>query len=179
MTDVSARNFGILIAYVIPGFAVVATVSRDVPIIRFWLGGSSVGTPTIGGFLYVTLASVAFGMVVSALRWLLLDSVHHHTGIRRPEWDFSLLQRNRAAVLTLVEQHYRYYQFFGNSLIATLLAATRPASLYAFLPTSPPVALVAIALLLILLFVASRDALQKYYLRTAALLGEDRRTGQQ
>ena len=76
MTDVSARNFGYLVAYIIPGFTVVTAAGAYSPIVRSWLGTAPPG-PTVGGFLYVTLASVAAGMAANALRWLILDAIHH------------------------------------------------------------------------------------------------------
>jgi len=48
-----------------------------------------------------TLASVAAGLSVSAVRWLVLDTVHHRTGVRQPSWDFSSFQRNRAGFVAL------------------------------------------------------------------------------
>ncbi|MEZ6146946.1 MAG: hypothetical protein R3B91_16325 [Planctomycetaceae bacterium] len=52
-----------------------------------WLGQSSGELPTVGGFLYVTLGSIAYaGMMASTLRWLLIDTLHHWTGLRQPRW---------------------------------------------------------------------------------------------
>ena len=175
MVDVSTRNFGYLIAYVIPGFVVVSAASRYSEAIGSWLGVGQSASATVGGFLYATVASVATGMIVSALRWLVLDFIHHRTGVKKPHWDFSLLQSKRAAFVSLVENHYRYYQFYGNTLVALAITSALPGALSGLTAMTGIVGVVMAVGLSALLFVASRDALRKYYARTGELLGERRR----
>ena len=65
MTDVSGRNFGLLIAYVLPGFVSLCGMAELSPNMKSWLvtGSMTNGVaPTVGGFLYLTLASVAAGL---------------------------------------------------------------------------------------------------------------------
>jgi hypothetical protein len=87
--DVTSENFGLLIAYVLPGFVLLWSLAPVLDHHRGWLGQANGDQPTVGGFLYVTLASVGLGQFVSTLRWLLMDSLHHATGIRQPHFDFS------------------------------------------------------------------------------------------
>ncbi len=170
MTDVTGRNFGLLIAYLIPGWVTLSALAGSSPVLRSWLATSPEAAPTIGGFLYATLASLAVGLTVSALRWLVLDSIHHRTGVRRPAWDFSALQANLAAFQGAVENHYRYYQFYGNTLIALLLTVPVEGPFHALFPAESWLAPGIATALAALLFVASRDALRKYYARTGAML---------
>lgn len=170
MTDVSTRNFGYLIAYVIPGFVVVAAGSAYSSMIRSWFGGPIVDFPTVGGFLYTTLASVACGMTVSAIRWLVLDFIHHRTGVAKAAWNLAAFEDHHAAVVTLVEQHYRYYQFYGNMLIAILVSAAAPRALLLLFPVDRATLWWIIGVVAVLYFLASRDALKKYYSRSSALL---------
>jgi hypothetical protein len=170
MTDVTRANFGYLIAYVLPGLLIVVKVSAYSATVRSWLGATPVDAPTVAGFLYVTLASVGAGLVVSALRWLVLDTIHHHTGVPRPYWDFSKLPRALAAFEGAVEAHYRYAQFYGNSLVALVIATIGGLPFVHTITVSPFVLTGATLALAALLFVASRDALQKYYDRTSAFL---------
>jgi len=58
------------------------------------------------------------GLTVSTVRWMLIDTLHHLTGVPRPRWDFSLLQRHIDAYEALTENQYRYYQFYANMLTA-------------------------------------------------------------
>src|SRR5438093_134632 len=51
--DVTSENFGLLIAYLLPGFVALWGVSPAVPGAGAWLAAPPVGAPTVGGFLYL------------------------------------------------------------------------------------------------------------------------------
>lgn len=170
MKEGTFANFGLLIAYVVPGFATVWAFSYYSPMVAGWLQGTAAELPTVGGFLYVTLASIAAGLTVSTVRWMLIDTLHHATGIRQVEWDFSRLQANIDAFRVLVEIHYRYYQFYANTVIAV-------AFLYVAVRGNGGQFHMAVGLLDVLfvtvevvLLAGSRDTLRKYYLRGTQLL---------
>ncbi len=166
MQDVSTKNFGLLIAYLIPGFATLWGVSYFSPVVRSWLGSTADSSPSVGGFLYVTLASVSAGLTVSTIRWLVIDSIHHHTGIQQPNWDFSRLGQTVAAYDVLKEIHYRYFQFYSNSLVALTIAfALRWVAIGMRWGE-----LGGVFLLCALFFLASRDTLRKYHSRVHGLL---------
>lgn len=171
MGGVSNRNFGLVIAFVLPGFAALWGLSRVSSDVSFWLSGSGsgAGDPTVGGFCYVSLASLAAGMTVSAVRWLLVDTFLSCTGVRRPRWDDSMLVEKLEAFEALVENHYRYYQFYANTFVALAFsyAVWRLPSTAHFLALHD----VGVLFLLGVFLAGSRDALRKYYCRSAALLG--------
>lgn len=130
MQQVSDRNFGLLIAYIIPGFATLVGLGRFSQTVQGWLSFAAVEqAPTVAGFLYVTVASVGLGMAVSAIRYATIDQIHEYTGLPRPRWDDKNLQANFDAFNNLVDQHSRYYQFHANSIIAALVVVA--AHLYA------------------------------------------------
>ena len=122
MQNVSNANFGPLIAYLVPGLTVLGGVSQFSPALQSWFATTAPNAPTIGGFLYLTIASIAAGMTVSAVRWALLDSLHARTGLPMPRLDFSRLGRNVEAYMLLIEIHYRHYLFYGNMCVATPIA---------------------------------------------------------
>ena len=126
--------------------------------------------PTVGGFLYATLASFSLGLLISAVRWLLVDHLLYYTGVGRKSLDFSNLKdKDRfAAFQGVVENHYRYYQYYSNTLIAILATFI----LYlVFGKVKPSVAIWIVAILIMLaLFFGSRDALNKYYTRANEIL---------
>lgn len=80
MGEVTSRNFGLLIAYLLPGFTVLCIARPFFEAVEAWFGETG-ESATVGGFLLLTLASVAVGLTVSTLRWLAIDTIHHHTGL--------------------------------------------------------------------------------------------------
>jgi hypothetical protein len=171
MQELSKGNFGLVMAYLLPGFVTLWGFSNVSATIRAWLGVSPADSPTVGGFLYVTLASLGAGLAVSLVRWAVVDTLHRWTGIRPPRWDFGRLQNREAAFDVLVEGHYRYHQFYGNTLVAMLLVfAIRTTSL-GVLSTGSVWLDLTVILAAVLFFAGSRDALRKYYSRGADLLG--------
>lgn len=171
MNTVSDRNFGILIAYLVPGFTTLLGVSYFSDTVATWLTGASPDGPTIGGFLYITIASVAAGMTCSAIRFHIIDRIHAWTGITHPAWDFSKLADRVAAYDTLIEIHYNYYKFHANGLVALVIFyVARQSALrhWAFGYED-----IAFLLLGIVFFATSRDNLRRYYTRVAKLLGTE------
>lgn len=171
MDDLTTRRFGLLIAYIVPGFVMLLGAGSLFEPLWGWLVGVGTGGPSFGAVLYVGLASVAAGMTASVLRWATLDAIHHSTGLHRPVLDESRLAERLDAYDYLVEQHYRYYQFYGNTLVAALAA-------YAMWRGSPHAAAAAFGwpegglILIVGVFAAgSRDALRKYYSGGVLLLG--------
>jgi hypothetical protein len=166
----SIANFGLLIAYVIPGCVTLWGIGQISPTVGDWLGAASANSATFGGFLYVTIAAVGAGLTVSTLRWLVVDAIHHLTGIRPPRWDFSRLGDRVEAFDFLIEIHYRYYQFYANTMVATCFsyAAWRSAHPFAASPFGWPES-AAIALCGVF-YLGSRDTPQKYYARTKRVL---------
>ena len=170
MKDVPPGNFGVLIAFVLPGFIVLWGVSYFSATVRLWLSGAGT-TPTIGGFMFGTLASVAAGVTVSTVRWLVIDKIHHWTGIRQPPWNFSRLGRNVDGYNVLNDIHYKFYQFHANGLIALVFVYVARRAHQGFFTAPVGWFDLGLALLSVVLFVGSRDMLRKYYTRVSQLLG--------
>lgn len=169
MQSVSNDTFGPLIAYLLPGVTALLGLSQFSPALRSWFATSPADAPTIGGFLYLTVASLAVGMTVSAIRWVVVDTLHERTGVRMPPLDFSKLGANVQAYTLLIEIHYRHYQFYANMLVATAVA-------YAYyrvkLGGILPLGLLDLAFVFLeaVFFASSRDVLRKYYARCGQLL---------
>jgi hypothetical protein len=118
------KNFGVIIAFLLPGFLLLWSASASSPQIGAWLNAASEGNGgTVGGFLYATLASLALGLLISAVRELGLDWLHHRTGVKRLTVSFSNLARPDAlaAFQGAIENYYRYHQYYGNTLVAVFL----------------------------------------------------------
>lgn len=165
MRDVTPQGFGYLIAFLLPGFIILAGVSAVSDTVARWVGASGPEAPTIGGFLYGTLAAVGAGLFASTIRWLIVDTLHHHTGIPAPTWNYRKLQANAAAFEILKQDHYRFFQMYGNSLVALpvpwISLHVRFAAGWMWFD----------ALFLIVglvCYLGSRDTLRKYYERVRA-----------
>ena len=170
MSELSDKNFGLLVAYVLPGFVGLWGISHFSATVDSWITTSQTSAPTVAGFLYVTLASLAAGLVVSAIRWAIVDSLHHATGVKPPNWEFANLDDRLEAFLALVANHYRFYQFYGGMFVSGFLA-------YAayFISHHNQCQLdwstLGFILLETTMFAGSRDSLKKYYSRVERLLG--------
>lgn len=168
MRTVTQHNLGVIIAYLLPGFTALWGASHFSATLRGWLGTTPANSPTVSGFLYVTLASLGLGILVNTLRRLTIDPLHHRTGIVPREWDYAQLQENITAVEFLVTHQFRYYQFHANLFLALAFAGL--VQWYRLGGWSWWNA----ALLLVvetLLWLGARDNLRNYFRRLADVLG--------
>ncbi|GAA4469548.1 hypothetical protein [Novipirellula rosea] len=165
--EVNESSFGILIAYVIPGWIVLLGFSYGSDTIATWLTGSVATSPTIGGFLFATLASIGLGVIVSTVRWLVVDPVMHLTGVQPDDLGFVHLQQSHNALTILVNGHYRYYQFHANLCVALPFAATFR-WIYGKFQIEE---LFGVVVVFAVLLLGARDTLQKYYVRCGQVLG--------
>lgn len=169
--EISARNFGLFIAYLVPGFLVLIGLACVSDGVGLWLNGVGSSGPSVGSFLFVVVASTAAGMTVSAFRWLILDKAHELTGLARPPLEERMLYQRLEAFDYIVENHYRYYQFYGNSAIALVVAYA--AWVTGGRPGDPgfPLAELWVGVIVAVFVAGSRDTLRKYYSRAERLLG--------
>ena len=159
-----------IIAYILPGFIGLAGLVPLFPVVGAWLHPVNQAGLDLGAPIYALMAAMTFGMILSCFRWMIVDRLHHRTGVALPAWNDSRLDERLDAFDYLVEVHYRYYQFYANTLVAILWAY----GINRLLRTSPPLGIgtdLAALILSFVLFVGSRDALTKYYSRTSRLLG--------
>jgi hypothetical protein len=170
MTETSRIPFGLIIAYLLPGFIGLVGIASLFPTVAVWLQPVNQSGTGLGPAVYVVLAAMAIGLITSVFRWILIDHIHHLTGLRPPNWDDSRLDDRLAAFNYLVENHYRYYQFVANTLIAVVWTY----SINRWMKTSSLLGVgtdLGVVILCVALFAASRDALSKYYFRTGRLVG--------
>ena len=175
MQSVSKDTFGPLIAYLVPGAVALLGLSPFIPAVKTWFAATPGDAPTIGGFLYLTVASLAVGMTVSAIRWAIVDSIHARTGLTPPPLDFSRLGSNVEAMELLIEIHYRHYLFFANMLIASAIAWIGYRTRNGW---SQPFGVIDLVFLVLepIFLAASRDTLRRYYFRCAQVFPTQART---
>jgi len=165
------KNFGVVIAFLIPGFLLLWGLSFSYSEISNWLANSSAPSdPTVGGFLYATLASLGLGLLISAVRWLIIDFILSKLDISDEGINYEKLNdaNKSAAYMLIVENHYRYYQYYANSLIAILIAFC--AYLFSDHELPPWPIWLLVALIVVVLFLGSKDSLDKCYKRAKEIL---------
>jgi hypothetical protein len=127
MKDVTEKNFGVIIAFLVPGFLLLWGLSYSRPELGKWLfdmGGKD--APVIGSFLYATIASLALGLLISAIREAIFDVfLYEVTRLQRPQIKSASLgnKEKLEGFKEAIENHYRYYQYYANSMIAIAIAA--------------------------------------------------------
>jgi hypothetical protein len=169
MKEISKQNFGLVIAYLLPGLVALWGASYFSDTVRIWLAAGEQSAPTITGFLYVTLAALTTGLTLGAVRTVSIDALHHCTGVPKPEWDFSEFQAKFWAFNQVVESHYYLYQFYAHMSLALptyLVARSVAKGEY-----SDGRTLAAYVLLEMVLLVVARGTLKTYYTRVSDLLG--------
>jgi len=170
MKETSTWQFGLIVAYLLPGFIVLAGIAPLSPAVAQLLGPITQSDFGLAPTVYAVLAALTLGMIVSCFRWMLIDRIHYLTGIIRPIWDDSHLQDRLGAFTYLVEVHYHFYQFYANTIIATVFAY----SVNRLLKTSPLLGIgtdLGVVIICAVLFAGSRDALSNYYAGTTRLVG--------
>ena len=123
MKDVTSTSFGLVIAFLLPG--IVALYS-----LVYWSSSASRAFTTfltansnVGLFLLLILGALIFGLVISAVRWLIYEVVLGLVGLYGPRVTPEERQRMSeeprfAAYRAAIDEAYRYAQCFGGLTIA-------------------------------------------------------------
>jgi hypothetical protein len=170
VSEKSFSHFGLLIAYVLPGFVAVAGMAPLFPTVARWLQPTAQGDLGIGPPVYALLGATAAGLILSCFRWVLIDHIHQWMGVTPPVLDDRQLSQRLGGFDYLVQNHFRYYEFAANTLLA-VIGAYCVNRVFGTLPFLGLGTDLGILILSLVLFAASRDALAKYYNRTGRLIG--------
>jgi len=172
MKDVTEKNFGVIIAFWLPGFLLLWALSYSWPEVATWLAKSS-GTdaPTVGGFLYTTLASLAVGLLINAVRWAIVQEIvfYRITRLKRGNINYGNLKNKDVltAFQGAIENNYRYYQYYSNAFVAIVGGF---ASYAAYGPKGPNLAAwVVVVGVALALLIASRNELKAFNERAESI----------
>jgi hypothetical protein len=162
----SSLDFGVVIAFVAPGFLAFQAVAIYMPSAAALMTAAAEKDQGVGVFLFVVLASLSIGLVVSGVRAITLDNLlrFQHLGSfavpqLRLNWS-RVDDKNLPILLTIRDGHFRHYQFYANTLVAVVVWAIARVA-------APGPALhwqhwaLIVAVLLALLF-SARDSLRRY-----------------
>lgn len=126
LAPTTERAFGLVIAFLLPGFLVLWGCSLSSTYLQNWIltSGAS-NAPTVGGFLYVTLASLSVGILLSAFRWATIEQALYSVGgVKRSRASEEKLSNpgTLTAYQDKIDNYYRYYQCYAHSSLAILSA---------------------------------------------------------
>ena len=119
----SSESFGFLIAYLIPGFVLVWGMGQALPELNEYMRlAIDEKESVLNGILGATIAAIVAGLLVDGIRCLTVDGLIKK--LRDDEKinydrlsDPDCYQAHRGAI----NHHYRYYQYYGNILVASTL----------------------------------------------------------
>jgi hypothetical protein len=174
MDEKISQYFGLIIAFLIPGMVGLYALSFFEPALREWFGLAASSPTTIGGFLFVILASVGMGVFLSGVRWFVCENCFSLFPSAPPlQVEDRQDERKDKAYQDIRAQHYVYYLFYANLMIALLLLFV-----CWFLRAEPRpqwrdigVGLGVLIAVMVVLYFSARDALAKFDLKAGRLLG--------
>lgn len=119
-------DFGIVIAFIAPGFVALLAVSYYIPAAGQLVAAAANEHQDVGVFLIVLLSSLSIGLVISGVRLIVIDSLILHVRpkclrVQNYHVNYKAVDRDTLSkILTLRDNFYRFYQFYANSVVALL-----------------------------------------------------------
>jgi hypothetical protein len=135
MKDLSSTSFGLVIAYLLPGFAGFFALSFWSSSIQAMFFTFVEAQSNVGRFLLVILCSLVIGLELSVVRFAVFEKLICKK-MKRDQCDFSQLaiEPKFLAFRGTVDEFYRYHQFWGGMAIVVpflawgLIGITEPYS---------------------------------------------------
>jgi hypothetical protein len=126
--DKLAQGFGLIIAYICPGFLALIGLQDRFPSVKAWLGTAAAANTQAGSFLFAVMGALAVSMLLWSIGSFLIEDVLTSwlKWLKLPERSsFSEDARKQpgieSAYRDLRDQHYRYYQFHASMLVVVPL----------------------------------------------------------
>lgn len=118
-------NFGLIIAYFLPGVVVTYSLRYISPQIDHLLRTIEAGQVVLGPAAILVIGAVVAGLIVSSARVVIFEPLLRRTGVPEPQVRYDKLSSAQKwkAYIQIVDNIYRFYQFYGNILLALLLLA--------------------------------------------------------
>jgi hypothetical protein len=123
MVQFEPINFGVLIAFILPGSVAVYGLRYVSPRISALWSMLESGQIVIGPLILLAVATLAVGLIVSSLRVVLLEPIMYRTGVQREKVNYKKLADHREFFDEMIENVYRYEQFYGNVFLALLFCS--------------------------------------------------------
>ena len=115
MKDLNIKIFGLIIAYLLPGFACIFCFAFWIDSFEDLIDGFMSTNSDFGSFLFVLLLALLFGLILNAFRWIIYERwfLKKH---KIPEDCYQELIKhdNLQAIHATLDENFRYHQFYGN-----------------------------------------------------------------
>jgi len=116
-------EFDALVAFVLPGMALLFGLSPFSPTIEKWFGNAQHRSATLAGAFLLLVTALGAGLLLEALRVHTVEWINHHTGVVTASWDLSIAdQARQAQYIEAIENYYVYAQFYGNVFLAVAIS---------------------------------------------------------
>jgi hypothetical protein len=123
MVQFAPINFGLIIAYILPGTVTVYGLRYLSPRIDALWSTLERGQIVVGPLILIGVSALAVGLIVSSFRVVVLEPILYCTGVKQTiiKYDKIADAERRELFSQMVENVYRYEQFYGNVLLSLLL----------------------------------------------------------
>jgi hypothetical protein len=116
--DVTSTSFGLVIAYLLPGLAGLYSLSFWFPRIAELFAKFGSAESNVGLFLLVILTSIIISLQISVIRWVVFELCLCGKYRLAAQDLVNLANKDtHTAFRTLVDEQYRYHQFWGGMAI--------------------------------------------------------------
>jgi len=118
MKDVTSTSFGLLIAFLLPGFSGFYALGFYSGHVRDILAKFREAESNLGWFLVVLLMSLTAGLLLTLARWLIFEQGFcRHQRLPAERMANLRFPAKFVAYRAAVDETYRYHQFFGGMAI--------------------------------------------------------------
>jgi hypothetical protein len=123
MVQFEPINFGVLIAFILPGSVAVYGLRYVSPRISALWGMLETGQLIIGPLILLALLTLAVGLIVSSLRTVVLERIFYLTCVQEQKINYKEIADHKDFFKEMIENVYRYEQFYGNVFLALLFCS--------------------------------------------------------
>lgn len=114
-------NFGLVIAYIVPGLIGLYSLAPHSQAIRTLLGGNNYSL-SAQALVPLLLLAIAAGIIINAVSGIILKPMIIISGVEEIDPDYSRLKsKDIEKFKEFTNQTYRYYQCYSNMLIALIM----------------------------------------------------------
>ena len=127
VTDLTSTSFGYLIAFLLPGLLGLYALTYWSSTAAQLIDPALKAEANVGPSVILLFIALGVGLLVSALRFFLFEKLLCRKHVF-PDKMFEKLSEGQGQKLTsfkaVVDEHYRYHQFYGGCAVAVLILYT-------------------------------------------------------